>query len=350
MKRLLIAISAIALLASCDRTIHEYPIPTKAPVIIELNVDRNPPKYYKKIEFDKKFKKTVSTMQEDYALPYDLEKDKYLLRISVEVYDERGNTVLRRVITKPSDALAPQDTIHAKLPDGKYRVASFADYVPKDKPEDWHYKTGSLKKIDTDLSTYPKNSHLRDCAAGVEDFIIDFRLTPDGYPALAKDANNVIHSRKIPVYLKRASGRYRITATDYNSYLLAGGKADDIKVKVTYKQYASVGYNVDKQEPNNFKSSYSFITKPDIYISKEKTQISLTIDYILTSNSEENAVIADFIIYDRDKQVSQIMGINIPLKRNHETVLEGYFLTKNYSKDDGIQIDENFDGEYLIKI
>lgn len=119
---------------------------------------------------------------------------------------------------------------------------------------------------------------------------------------------------------------------------------------MTYKQYASVGYNVDKQEPNKFLPSYSFITKPDIYISKEKTQISLTIDYILTSNSEENAVIADFIIYDRDKQVSQIMGINIPLKRNHETVLEGYFLTKNYSKDDGIQIDENFDGEYLIKI
>lgn len=348
MKKIFIILSLI-LLASCDRTIHEYPTPTKAMVILEFNVDRRPPDYYKKVEFDENFHRTVTKLEEKPALPYTLEKG-YLMRITAEVFNAAGNLVARRVMTRPYDELPPQDTIHLFLHDGKYSVAAFADYVKEDSPIDWHYQTKTMKGIDTDLSTYPENAHLRSCAAGTESFIIDFRLTPEGYPALAKDARHAIYDRIIPVFLERPNGRYRITALDYGNYLLAGGASGDISVKVTYRQFASVGYNVLERKPNKFIGQYSFKTRPQIYYSPDHNEISLAIDYIFTDWEAENTVMADFQIYDNNKEISHIMNVEIPLKRNHETILEGYFLTKSYGKNDGIKIDENFDGEFIIKI
>lgn len=124
--RLSIAIvMALSILSfiSCDRTIHEYPIPGKSLVILEFNADRTPPPYYKKVVFDETYHSEVIKLNETPSLPYQLGKG-YQMRITAEIYDEAGNVVERRILTRPHDALPPQDTIHVYLPNGKYKVAS----------------------------------------------------------------------------------------------------------------------------------------------------------------------------------------------------------------------------------
>lgn len=334
---------------SCDRTIHEYPIPSKSLVILEFNADRTPPPYYKKVVFDEKYHSVVTKLDETPSLPYQLKKG-YQMRITAEIYDETGNVVERRVVTRPYDALPPQDTIHMYLPNGKYKVAAFADYIKENEVKDWHYLTKDLTHIGTDLLSYPQNAHLRSCSVGTENFIIDFTLTSEGYPVSATDAHRVIKDRKIPIYMERPNARYWLKAIDYGNYLLSGNKIEDLTVKIIYTQFAAVGYNVAEHRPNKFGANYSVNVKPEVYISSDHKTISLALDYIFTSWSEENVVVANFYIYDHGKQISHINDVHIPLLRNHETLLEGYFLTKSYGKDEGIQIDENFDGEFIIKI
>ena len=73
--RLSIAIvMALSILSfiSCDRTIHEYPIPDKSLVILEFNADRTPPPYYKKVVFDEKYNSKVIKLNETPSLPYEL--------------------------------------------------------------------------------------------------------------------------------------------------------------------------------------------------------------------------------------------------------------------------------------
>lgn len=105
-----------------------------------------------------------------------------------------------------------------------------------------------------------------------------------------------------------------------------------------------------ERRPNKFGVNYSVNVKPEIYISSDHKTVSLALDYIFTSWNEENVVVADFHIYDHNKEISHIKDVHIPLLRNHETLLEGYFLTKSFGKDEGIQIDEDFDGEFVIRI
>ena len=43
-------------------------------------------------------------------------------------------------------------------------------------------------------------------------------------------------------------------------------------------------------------------------------------------------------------------NIKIPLKRNHETVVKGFFLTREVGKGNNVAIDDNFEGEYVVGI
>ena len=153
----------LSFVTSCDETIHFYPEPQSSLVILQLNVDRDPPTLYKRVVYDEKWQSSteeLSGSDRAYTFPED-----YLLRITIEIYRYYGDDsrtdiqdvdeypTERRVLLLPSDAQMPQDTIHAYLPDGKYKALAFADYVPMDKASDWHYLTTDLRDITTNLNT-----------------------------------------------------------------------------------------------------------------------------------------------------------------------------------------------------
>ena len=341
-------------IVGCDATIHEYPEIQEALVVLEPNVSRMQPEYHKLVSYDEKGQCTVGMMEETTAQTYQPE-DGYVLRIIADVYEGRideqsgeRHRVSRRVVITDKDAQPPQDTIHIRLPEGNYYVLAWADYVKEDEEADWHYLTDTLTKIKTNLDTYPANTHHRSSATGSQAFDIDYNLTQEGYPSVGSE---VLTSRTVPVNMSRPSGRYRVVALDYDDYLSMGGNPDEMTVKVIYKQYVSVGYNVATGEPNRFVSTYSFNIRPSDICDEGKKEASLFGDYLFTGSNGETNVVADFYFFDAlGHEISHSQNIEIPLKRDHETVIAGYFLTHSLGHGDDVSIDDKFDGEFVVEI
>lgn len=356
-------------LTGCDATIHEYPEPENSLVVIQENVDRNPPLYYKEVLYDESFNRTVNDLNPTPACTYTL-GEGYQMRITLEIYrgnvsdydndaeNLRKNMVARRVLYTDKDALPPQDTIHTYLPGGDYFVLAFADYVPKGDLGNVYYHTDSLSNVWADVHNYPSNTNLRSTAAGQAGFNINFSLTKEGYPATKEASKTPVYDRIIPVYLERPSGRYRFIATDYDDFIRNGGNVEGITAKVIYRQFVSVGYHVAKRALNLFVSTYSFNnhlvdTWTDITSQLTRgesgTELSLLVDYLFTHYTNEDNIDVDVYFYDENgKEINHVTDISIPLLRNHETVIKGDFLTKSFGKDKGITIDENFNGEYVV--
>ncbi len=355
MKRtmILVAICLILILTGCDVTIHQYPNPQESQVIIEPYVNRDAPCYYKTVIYDDNWNSTIVELPDKPAYQFLADK-RVEVRIIADVY--RGtikdklseNLVERRIINVNHNALPPQDTIHFNLPDGDYYVLAWADYVVKGN-DIGPFLADTLTAVHSRLDKYPKNPFFRSSASGVKEFSIDFTNTPEGYPITRANDTNL---RTIPVSLDRPVARYRIVALDYKDFLQSGGNIEDVTIKVIYKQFVSVGFNVLTDAPNEFISTYSFNIKPaDIVYEGEEYQNSLFSDYVFTSENTETNIIIDLYFYDETgKEINHCQGIKIPLMRDQETVVQGNFLTQPLGKGEGVSIDDNFEGEYVIDL
>ena len=149
--------------------------------------------------------------------------------------------------------------------------------------------------------------------------------------------------------MNRPSARYRVIASDFAEFTRDGGTLEGVVVKVVYKQYVTVGYNVATCEPNLFISTYSFNTSLTQEVFDQDDHISILGDYLFTSPDKEDVIIADFYFYDSSgNEFNHCKNIEIPLKQDHETIIRGCFLTNKVEKDSNISIDENFEGEYIV--
>lgn len=347
-----------SLLSSCDRTIHEYPQPIESEVIIETHIDRTPPLYHKEVVYGPKWERSVKVL-DAVSTPAYQPAEGYAMRLILDIYrcnptratrsmrqDER---VARHVMELDKDALPPQNRLYTKLPDGNYCILAWADYVRKGQPTDTHYSTPTLLNILSNIKNYPTDIHLKSCAAGQQSFTLDMNLGPEGYPLLPD--MGVQRSRLIPVLLSRPVARYTLVASDYRAFIQDGGKLKGGKVKVTYKQYVSIGYDVSQKEPNEFISTYSFEAPLPDDLSQDTEEIILLKDYLFTSFKKEDNIIADLCFFDANGvEISRCSNVEVPLLRNHETVVKAPFLTKKIDNGGQVSIDEKFDGEHIVEI
>lgn len=351
---------------SCDETIHFYPEPQSSLVILQLNVDRDPPTLYKRVVYDEKWQQSETFLDETTSIPYDV-SDDYLLRITVEVhraslsksshsrYATSSTLVSRRVVYVDRDAEMPQDTLHYYLKDGEYFAAAWVDYVPADDPRDWHFDTSDINDIVMIPDTYPTNPHLRSSACGSVGFVVDFSLTPDGFPSTAEAAETPIIDRTISLNMQRVAGRYRIIATDRNR---CPEDLSTTSVKVVYSQFVSTGYSPVRDEITEIIGSYSW--SAPLYIENYSlggcapTDLSLVTDYLFANPNRESRIVADFYFYDKSGRCfNQCSGVEIPIFSNRETIVLGDFLTSSPDQkegDSGVSIDEGFDGEIVVVV
>ena len=154
--------------------------------------------------------------------------------------------------------------------------------------------------------------------------------------------------RMVSVYMERASGRFRLWATDLQEFRKKRSAVDDLHIKIIYKQYVSVGYNVGTEMPNAFVETRTMETAPTTLT--DDGTLLLAYDYVLASDRREDHVLVDVFVYDGNgKEINHYQNIDVPLYRNRETVIKGPFLTKTIGSGD-IGIDDDFDNEHVVVI
>lgn len=136
-------------------------------------------------------------------------------------------------------------------------------------------------------------------------------------------------------------------ATDLQDFLNSNNRIEDLRVRIIYKQYISAGYNVDTETPNLFVQARSMETTPTT-IPGDGT-VLLAYDYVLTSSDKEDHVLIDVFIYKGNEKLNHYQNIDVPLRRNRETVIKGPFLTKTVGSGD-IGIDDEFNDEFVVEI
>lgn len=80
-------VCGIVLLAtSCDATIHEYPGKGESLVVVELNVDRTPPQYYKELVYDQDGNRSETELAPELSQTYTAD-ERLCMRIITELYE-----------------------------------------------------------------------------------------------------------------------------------------------------------------------------------------------------------------------------------------------------------------------
>lgn len=352
------------LLAGCDATIHQYPEPEEARLdfVVQLNCDRTPPPFYKEIRYDASGNRTENLLEAE-ASPAYLPNDLLDLRFVVEVRDRNRTdaegtplTVARRELTVDNDALPPQAELHFDLPaGGDYTAVSWCDYVLASTQEDWHFDTSTLDFIEVNLENTPRELHHKNSGTGYT----DFRLNEAGrvsvtYSQTVTRAQGVQTRSEetdglVPVYMNRPAGRLRLYTDDLAEFLQTGQDIESVQVVILYKQFVSSAYNALQQAPCQWVSTRRTETHPSVV--NETGNVCLAYDYILADSEDETHVLADFYFFDAEgNELSHTTNVDVPLRRNRETVIRGNFLTQDIGKGGDVSIDEDFDGEHVVEI
>ena len=120
---------------------------------------------------------------------------------------------------------------------------------------------------------------------------------------------------------------------------------DDYKVVLYYSGYMPFAYNMNADKPVDSKLGVSFESKIDVL---NENEASLGFDYVFV-NGKTSSVTVQIGLYDKeDSQLALSVPINVPLQRNHHTVVKGSFLMEETSG--GITINPDFDGNHNIVI
>ncbi len=355
---LLVCVAA-GCLTACDRTIHEYPRSTDMLVLVELNADRTPPVYYKGLNYNEKGEYFEEELTPEPSRAY-VPDERLCSRFIVELYQvpspdasvEKGSLCERREIVVDRLAQPPQDTLDFHVTEGHYKVLAWGDYTPEARVGDWHFDTHRLNAVKENVDQTLQVNHHKNSAAGSCDFSIS--STRYGYEVSVGDSGSIASDTPagaplVTVHMERPSGRFRLWATDLQEFSRKRSlSVNDLQVKIVYKQYVSVGYNVETATLNDFMESRDMDMAP-VTVADDGSLL-LAYDYVLTDDGREDHVLIDVFVYDSDgHEINHYQNVDVPLYRNRETVLRGPFLTQSVGSGD-IGIDDGFDNEIVVVI
>ena len=334
-------------LASCDKTIHEYPGEQSITLTVRCSVDLTPPEYFTTVECDPQTGTSYVVRAQSVEPLGTRFSEPVCLRYIVDLYrvtSSHSVFVERKILFADVEDPNPQAIATFDVDASKYKVLVWCDYVQDDVREAWYYVTDDLRKIlYSDVEVVDNND--KDVFTNMMEVDFSEYYYLEGEFDLVYDID-----------LQRPKGRFKCITTDMEDYVKNGdnASAEDITAVVTYTQYVSAGYNVEEQKPNYFEPTRTFITKARI---DEQGELELCYDYVFVNGKQTNVKInfnffkGDVVVDDNGvitgEQISQWSGIVVPLKRNMETVIEGRMLTTSFGTG-GFGIDPSFENEIVI--
>ncbi len=345
-----VALAACALLCITSCAVHEWPEPSPADVIVNLDFDTQLPQYKVLNEEGTR----ASHDGRDYDIRYTIAAYRLLQDGS---YAEEP--FLLKVFSKDEiDEL--NATFRFSIDEGSYRFYVWTDFVLAGTQSDYFYNTTNFRRISLQ-GAHEGNNDFRDAFSGSADLKV-IRLGSRETPST------------VTVQMRRPLAKFEFITTDLQEFITktieamirkeeaeAAAKAGETKsdgdtktpavdlekytVVFFYSGYMPNAYNMMEGKPCDsatgvkFSSAISAIDNHDA---------RLGFDYVFV-NGEESSVMVTVALYDEEgTQLSISCQIEVPIKRSMLTTVRGSFLMQNTGG--GVAIDPGFEDEFNIYI
>ena len=345
-----VALAACALLCITSCAVHEWPEPSPADVIVNLDFDTQLPQYKVLNEEGTR----ASHDGRDYDIRYAIAAYRLLQDGS---YAEEP--FLLKVFSK-DEIEELNATFRFSIDEGSYRFYVWTDFVLAGTQSDYFYNTTNFRRISLQ-GTHEGNNDFRDAFSGSADLKVirrGSRETPS----------------TVTVQMRRPLAKFEFITTDLQEFITktieamirkeeaeAAAKAGETKsegdtktpvvdlekytVVFFYSGYMPNAYNMMEGKPCDsatgvkFSSAISAIDNHDA---------RLGFDYVFV-NGEESSVMVTVALYDEEgTQLSISRQIEVPIKRSMLTTVRGSFLMQNTGG--GVAIDPGFEDEFNIYI
>lgn len=337
--RYLMLLSFTLMLGACD--VHQWPIEKDivvpdTEIIVKLGFDRDMKvwEHYYDVET-----KVLTPLAAELPV-YDNRMTDGVIRhvIRVYPYDEYNSNLDRHVCEfSYFEDLSESDydfETKITLPLGDYTIVAWSDLVPPDEESYIHDVTefASAQIVDHRI-----NSDYRDAFRGTRSLMAADILPGD--PVV------------VELEMHRPMAKFEIIADGLEEFLereasrrVSRQGIEDYKVAIAYAGYMPFAYNILTDGIVDSRYREVFISSPTII---DSSSASLGFDYALIRNSDSTAPV-QIGIYDADgEELALSDPIQIPLRRDHHTVIRGNFFSA-HSSGGSIGIDPDFDGEFNI--
>lgn len=344
------ALVTCALLCITSCAVHEWPEPSPADVIVNLDFDTQLPQYKVLNEEGTR----ASHDGRDYDIRYTIAAYRLLQDGS---YAEEP--FLLKVFSK-DEIEELSASFRFSIDEGSYRFYVWTDFVLAGTQSDYFYNTTNFRRISLQ-GTHEGNNDFRDAFSGSADLKVirrGSRETPS----------------TVTVQMRRPLAKFDFITTDLQEFITktieamirkeeaeAAAKAGETKsegdtktpvvdlekytVVFFYSGYMPNAYNMMEGKPCDsatgvkFSSAISAIDNHDA---------RLGFDYVFV-NGEESSVMVTVALYDEEgTQLSISRQIEVPIKRSMLTTVRGSFLMQNTGG--GVAIDPGFEDEFNIYI
>ena len=342
--------AACALLCITSCAVHEWPEPSPADVIVNLDFDTQLPQYKVLNEEGTR----ASHDGRDYDIRYTIAAYRLLQDGS---YAEEP--FLLKVFSK-DEIEELNASFRFSIDEGSYRFYVWTDFVLAGTQSDYFYNTTSFRRISLQ-GTHEGNNDFRDAFSGSADLKVIRRGSKET-------------PSTVTVQMRRPLAKFEFITTDLQEFITktieamirkeeaeAAAKAGETKpegdtktpvvdlekytVVFFYSGYMPNAYNMMEGKPCDsatgvkFSSAISTIDNHDA---------RLGFDYVFV-NGEESSVMVTVALYDEEgTQLSISRQIEVPIKRSMLTTVRGSFLMQNTGG--GVAIDPGFEDEFNIYI
>lgn len=336
-------------LGACD--VHEFPCddaPTdvECEVEVEINFDLEDMPWLTTIEYEA----DGSTRQIDTRSG----SEAYDFRYQLFVFDGIANpsrTPVKKLTFTSSDLSNLSRTFRMRLKPGDYTVRVWADFVDHGSQSDKFYDTFDLTaitvKTDPNGDTYGCEHH-RNAFLGTT----TLSVPEEAFLYVGSDRKDGVYVVRARCDMDRPLARFEFQTTDIRKFLgdrLSPEEEDErlaqYTARVRYAGYMPSKFNLYTDRPVDAWLGMGFNSP----ISRlDDDSASMGFDYVFVGNADTSVELALDIYDNEGTKIASTDPINVPLRRNHYTLIRGDFLTAE--AHGGVGIDPEFSGEYNIEI
>ena len=333
--------TALIMLPGCD--VHEWPEEAES-VPFELRLD---------------FKIDISAWDYFYTRSKSrLSSENYDMRYVLRAYPVftdgtvSSEYVKEFIFTRPHTSLGDDYSYQTQLhlPEGKYRLMVWTDFVEPGTTEHTFYNCDNFNSIVLHGS-HRANTDYRDAFAGK----VDVELVSS-----IQEGIEVVNAE---ILLKRPFAKYTFISNDLQEFVtrellrlsrgengVDGGDAsrvvnlEDYQVIISYPMYMPNTYNLFTDKAVNSATGVKYTSK---LIRLSEDEVSLGFDYVVINDDPDAKVTVAVGLFDKEgTQIAMSETFNIPLKRSMNTIVHGKFMT--VESGGGISIDPSFNGDHNI--